>query len=88
MEWRELKELVDRWHVAANGLDHYDDKTANGDGIQLVLLVNNTKEGNLRLSAMSVRDLFSLISVEDLGTRRDPNSQFPFVYIDVPSSET
>ena len=77
MEWKDLKELVDRWHKAASELDGYQDTTPSGDGIQLVLLANRTKEGNLRLAAWSVKDLFSVISPEEMYQQGTGNKQFP-----------
>ena len=55
-----LKELVDSWHELADNLEDYQSTTVEGDGIQLVLLVNRTKDGDLRLQVMAAKDKFDL----------------------------
>ncbi len=59
MHWESLKSVVDAWHDAASQLEGYQDTTIDGDGIQLMLFVNRTKEGDVRLSVLSAKDWFS-----------------------------
>ena len=66
MDWNDLKELVNQWHEKASQIEGYQDTTPAGDGIQLVLLANRTKDGQVRLTAMAVKDLFSMISPAEM----------------------
>ena len=61
MEWDDLNRLVDAWHEAAAQLEGYRDTTDDGDGISLMLFINRTSDGNIRLSTMSSRDWISTI---------------------------
>ena len=54
-----LKDLVDAWHEVAENFEGYKSTTDEGDGIQLDLLVNRTRDGDLRLQVMASKDNFS-----------------------------
>ena len=66
MNWESLKSLVDAWHDAASQMEGYQDTTTEGDGIQLMLFVNRTKEGDVRLSVLSAKDWFSTHTPSEL----------------------
>ena len=76
MEWNELKRLVDGWHESAKQINGYRDTVESGDGVQLLLFVNRTRGGDMRLSVMSARDYISTVRPQDLFTgERDPNAR-------------
>ena len=62
MEWKDLKDLVDGWHQSASQIEGYADTTPDGDGVTLMLFVNRTKEGDLKLQVLSARDWISTLS--------------------------
>ena len=67
MDWDALKKLVDQWHDAAKTLPGYQDTTINNeDGVQLLLMVNRSKDGDLVLQVMATKDWLSTISPRDL----------------------
>ena len=79
MEWSDLKNLVDGWHQSASQLEGYQDTTLDGDGVQLMLFVKRTKDGDLELSVLSARDWISTLSPsqflqpEDVASADEPN---------------
>ena len=59
-----LQKLLNEWHELVEtdkGLDGYVDTPPDGDGIQLMLLINRTVAGDLKLTAFSVRDIFEAL---------------------------
>ena len=66
MEWGDLENLVDLWHEAASAIPDYQHTTPDGDGIRLILLANRSKDGDLVLTAVSVKDFIATISPSDL----------------------
>jgi hypothetical protein len=71
MNWEDLKTIVDMWHETASQKEGYQDKTLDGDGIPLLLFVNRTRDGDLRLSVWSARDWFSVHAPSDLLQAKD-----------------
>ena len=82
MEWSDLKQLVDSWHETAGQIPEYQDTTADGAGIRLLLFANRTKEGDVVLQVMAVRDWISTISptqllqLKDIATSHEPSIPF------------
>ena len=66
MDWDTLRKLVDGWHDAAKEIPGYPDTTIDGDGPTLLLMLNRTKEGDLRLEVIAARDWISTISPSEL----------------------
>ena len=90
MNWDDLRKLVDQWHAAAQKIPGYQDTTINGDGIQLLLMVNRSKEGDLVLKVTAAKDFISLISPSDLfqPNTMDPNAPtIPYASITVTERE-
>ena len=86
--WEELKQLVDGWHSAASEIEGYEDTTDTGDGVRLMLFMNRTKEGDLRLSVLSVKDFLSTVSPAHLLQAKDVEKAdqpiIPFAGITIP----
>ena len=61
MELETIKKLVDNWQEVADEFEGYKSTTDSGDGPLLIILANRTQEGNLRLTAWSVKDLMAVI---------------------------
>ena len=78
MEWTDLKNLVDGWHQSASQIEGYQDTTLDGDGVQLMLFVKRTNDGDLELSVLSVLDWVSTLSpsqflqAEDVASADEP----------------
>ena len=78
MEWTDLKNLVDGWHQSASQIEGYQDTTVDGDGVQLMLFVKRTKDGDIQLSVVSTRDWVSTLSLsqflqpEDVASADEP----------------
>ena len=68
-----FKGLVDAWHNAASRLEGYDAVAESGDSIGLLLLLNRMKNGDIRLSAISLRDVIGSITLDDLYRGQSPN---------------
>lgn len=82
MEWSDLKKLVDGWHEAASQIPDYQDTTADGEGIRLLLFANRSKEGDVVLQVMAAKDWVSTISptsllqAKDIATADEPAIPF------------
>ena len=83
-----LLKLAEGWKGAAEEVEGYRATIADGSTPQLVLQMSLTKDGNLRLSAMSFADLVSTIDLEDLGPRdgakhRDDTPTIPYAQVEL-----
>ena len=84
IEWEQLAQVVDNWHDVASETEGYKDVTDTGDGVRLLLFVNRTKEGDLRLSVQSVKDFLSTVSAAHLLQPEDVEKAYEPI---IPNSE-
>ena len=85
MDSDDLKELVDSWHKAASQLDGYNDTQPDGDGVQLMLRIQRTKEGGLRLQAMAEKDWLATHLIYTPGVLRKFMEDYETGSLDKPS---
>ena len=57
-----LKEAVDGFHELTKDREGYEPVEGTGDDLQLIMTLNRTKDGGVRLRFMSVRDWLTTIS--------------------------
>ena len=63
--YQTLGELVHQWHEAVESTGR-DAVTTAGEGPQLILLLNRTRDGDLKLAVMSLKDLVGTLHHTDL----------------------
>ncbi len=57
-----LKKALDAYHELTEGQEGYEPIEGTGEDLTLMLKLNRTKNGGVRLSFMSVRDFLSTVS--------------------------
>ena len=73
-----LKALLDGYHEVIEGMDGYNPVEGSGDDLQVLMFLNRTSRGGVRISLMSSRDFIStmhpsqMLGPEDLANFDKP----------------